>query len=88
MKQKNAFIPARDRFTVKGIEHLQQIALMDLAESSRALANFNEMSKEHIVQVKKVSVQYCKRIRKLRENLYKTFERIRNLKEKVKQLEK
>lgn len=64
MRGANFFLIERDR-------------LKDLAESSLALENFNEMSKEHIVQVKKVASSYCKRIRKIRENLYKTFERIK-----------
>mmetsp|Transcript_21585 Transcript_21585/g.34834 ORF Transcript_21585/g.34834 Transcript_21585/m.34834 type:complete len:160 (-) Transcript_21585:286-765(-) len=78
---------AKTSLSVRGIERLQRTVLEDLHISSKMLHDFNEFSREKIGDAKKVSVKYCKRIRKIRELLYKTFEKIRILKDKIKKMD-
>eukprot|EP00465_Bigelowiella_longifila_P007666 CAMPEP_0185263650 /NCGR_PEP_ID=MMETSP1359-20130426/15457_1 /TAXON_ID=552665 /ORGANISM="Bigelowiella longifila, Strain CCMP242" /LENGTH=170 /DNA_ID=CAMNT_0027851313 /DNA_START=87 /DNA_END=599 /DNA_ORIENTATION=- len=78
---------AKTSLSVRGIERLQRTVLEDLNVSSKMLHDFNEFSREKIGDAKKVSVKYCKRIRKIRESLYKTFEKIRILKDKINKMD-
>ncbi|GAB5365191.1 hypothetical protein AAMO2058_001036100 [Amorphochlora amoebiformis] len=75
-----------DSVTLVGIERLQRIVLADLQGARAKLEEFNSYSQRRMSDVKP-TVAYCRRIKKLREILYKTFERIRNLKQKIATLE-
>eukprot|EP00470_Lotharella_oceanica_P001505 CAMPEP_0170178448 /NCGR_PEP_ID=MMETSP0040_2-20121228/11891_1 /TAXON_ID=641309 /ORGANISM="Lotharella oceanica, Strain CCMP622" /LENGTH=113 /DNA_ID=CAMNT_0010421507 /DNA_START=1 /DNA_END=342 /DNA_ORIENTATION=+ len=83
----DAEVKTANDVTVKGIERLQKISLNNLSEAGRDFDQFNSFSKEQYIIAKKNAASYCKRIRKLRESLYDTFDRIRKLKQKIEKLE-